>query len=137
MTAKKPIGRKIRGLVVSVTFAALLVTGAISVLSMFGFREKNKEILITQMEANLYNTIKDKARFADAELGKYVEYADMLAEYISVLYHSPSKFIPNEVLPPRAENAGRFVMLRTIRNEQTKYESLKDECSLLGNVEHI
>ncbi|MBQ7168896.1 MAG: hypothetical protein IJR63_03215 [Synergistaceae bacterium] len=137
MTERNPIGKKIQSLVVNVALAALLITGIISIVSMSSVREKNKEVLITQMETSLYNTIKDKARFADSELGKYTEYANMFADYVSVLYRSPSKFVPNEVLPPRRENAGHFVMLRTIRDEQTKYESLKDECGLLGNVEQI
>ena len=132
-----PVGKKIRILVLSVAFVAVLVTSMIAVISISNIREKNKEVLTTQMEANLYNTVKDKARFADAELGKYVEYANMLAGYITVLYHNPSKFVPNEVLPPRVENAGRFVMLRTIRDKQVNYDSIKDECSLLGNVEQI
>ena len=133
----KPIGKKIQSLVVNVAVIALLVTSAISIVSMSNVRQKNKDVLITQTETDLYNTIKDKARFADAELGKYIGYADMLAGYINVLYRNPSKFVPNEVLPPRRENAGHFVMLRTLLNEQVKYESIKDECSLLGNVEHI
>ncbi|MBQ7543619.1 MAG: SpoIIE family protein phosphatase [Synergistaceae bacterium] len=137
MTGRKPIDKKIRSLVVNVAFAALLVTALISAVSIFGIREKNKEVLITQMETNLYNTIKDKARFADSELGKYVNYANTLADYINVLYRNPSKFLPNEVLPPKAENAGRFVMLRTLINEETTYESIKEECGLLGNVEQL
>ena len=104
MTGRNPIGKKIQSLVVNVALAALLITGIISIVSMSRVREKNKEILITQMETSLYNTIKDKARFADSALGKYTEYAEML---------------------------------RTIRDEQTKYESLKDECGLMGNVEQI
>ncbi|MBQ2615833.1 MAG: hypothetical protein IJF90_03145, partial [Synergistaceae bacterium] len=133
----KPIGKKIQSLVVNVALVALLVTSAISIVSMSNVRQKNKEVLITQMETNLYNTIKDKARFADAELGKYTEYANMFADYVNVLYRNPSKFVPNEVLPPRRENAGRFVMLRTIRDEQVKYEAIKDECGLLGNIEQV
>lgn len=132
-----PIGRKIRRLVVNVAFTALLVTGIISVVSLYNVREKNKEVLITQMETDLYSTIKDKARFADSELGKYIGYANIFADYISFLYHNPSKFVPNEVLPPRIENAGRFVMLRTLLNEQINYESIKEECALLGNVEQL
>ncbi|MBR0151471.1 MAG: SpoIIE family protein phosphatase [Synergistaceae bacterium] len=137
MTAKNPIGRKVRRLVVNVALSGLLVTSAIAIVSMHNIREKNKEVLITQMETSLYNTIKDKAKFADSELGKYLEYANMFADYVNVLYANPSKFVPNEVLPPRRENAGRFVMLRTLLNEQTKYESLKEECSLLGNIEQV
>ncbi|MBQ4400713.1 MAG: SpoIIE family protein phosphatase [Synergistaceae bacterium] len=133
----KPIGKKIQSLVVNVALVALLVTSAISIVSMSNVRQKNKEVLITQMETNLYNTIKDKARFADSELGKYTEYANMFADYVNVLYRNPSKFVPNEVLPPRRENAGRFVMLRTIRDEQVKYEAIKDECGLLGNIEQV
>ncbi len=133
----KPIGKKIQSLVVNVALVALLVTSAISIVSMSNVRQKNREVLITQMETNLYNTIKDKARFADSELGKYTEYANMFADYVNVLYRNPSKFVPNEVLPPRRENAGRFVMLRTIRDEQVKYEAIKDECGLLGNIEQV
>ena len=96
---RNPIGRKVRRLVVNVTLSALLVTSIIAIVSMYNIREKNKERLITQMEASLYNTIKDKARFADSELGKYLEYANMFADYVSVLYRNPSKFVPNEVLP--------------------------------------
>ena len=133
----KPIGKKIQSLVVNVAVIALLVTSAISIVSMSNVRQKNKDVLITQTETDLYNTIKDKARFADAELGKYTEYANMFADYVNVLYRNPSKFVPNEVLPPRRENAGRFVMLRTIRDEQVKYEAIKDECGLLGNIEQV
>ena len=132
-----PVGKKIRILVISVAFVAVLVTSIVAVVSIYNIREKNKEVLTTQMETNLYNIVKEKARFADAELGKYVEYANMLAGYITVLYHNPSKFVPNEVFPPNAENAGRFVMLRTVRDKQVNYDSIKNECCLLGNVEQI
>ena len=116
-----PIGKKIQSLVVNVALVALLVTSAVSIVSMSNVRQKNKEVLITQMETNLYNTIKDKARFADSELGKYIGYANMLAGYINELYRNPSKFIPNEVLPPRIETSGRFTMIRTLLNKQVKY----------------
>ena len=56
----KPIGKKIQSLVVNVALVALLVTSAISIVSMSNVRQKNREVLITQMETNLYNTIKDK-----------------------------------------------------------------------------
>lgn len=134
---RNPIDKKIRRLVVSVAFAALLITSVIAVISIFNIKRKNQEILITQMETNLYNTIKDKARFADFELRKYVGYANMFADYINFLYCNPSKFVANEVLPPKAENAGRLVMLRTVRSEEINYEDIEDECSLLGNVEQI
>ena len=135
--SRKPIGKKIRSLVVNVALAALLVTSIISIVSMYGIREKNKEVLITQMETKLYNTIRERAKFADSELGKYVGYANMFADYINVLYRNPSKFVPNEVLPPNPDNTGRYVMLRTLLNENITYESIKEECSLLGNVEQV
>ena len=138
---KNSIGKRVKSLVVNVAFTALLVTGIISILSMYNIREKNKEILIAQMETSLYNRVRDKAQFADSELKKYIGYANMFADYINVLYQNPSKFMSKEVpVParaPRYENAKRFVMFRTLLNENITYESVKEECNLLGNIEHV
>ena len=133
----QPIGKKIRRLVVNSAFAVLLVIAVIVMISMSSIRQKNREIITAQTEATLYNAVKDKARFADSEMRKYVAYADIFADYISYLYSNPSKFVPNEVLPPDAKNTGRFVMLRTIRSENITYKSIREECDLLGNVEQI
>ena len=137
MIPRTPIGKRIRRLVVNVTSAALLLTITISAATMYRIREKNKEVLLTQMDTRLYNRLRDKAKFADAELKKYLAYAYTLSDYITFMYCNPSKFMPNEISVPDAKNKGRFAMQRTLAGEQVSYDSVREECCLLGNVEHV
>ena len=134
---RKPIGKKIRSLVSNVAFAALLVTVIFAMITMSNIREKNKEILITQMETNLYNTVRNKAKIADAAFGKYAGYIEDFTAYINGLYKNPSRYLPNEVLPPRIENKNVYAMQRYLADENMTYEGLKSEFSLLGNIEQV
>ena len=132
-----PVGHKIRNLVIKVAFIALLVTGMITTVSMSNIRTKNREILTLQMETSLYNNVKNKARFADAELGKYAVQIKDFADYISGLYRNPSGYLPKIAMPPRIENKNAYVMQRYLAEESMTYESLKNEFDLLGNVEQV
>ena len=134
---RRPIRKKVQRLVLIVSIAALIITSAVGLISMLLIRNNSERALIHQMEQNLYNIMMNKAELADSELGKFTAYVKNFADYIHGLYENPSGYVNHEVLPPLEENAGVFIIQRTLRDNQVKVDDVKNELNLLGNLEQV
>ncbi len=132
-----PIRSKVQRMVLAISFAALVITSAAGIISMLLIRSDSEKALIQQTEQNLRTITTSKAELADSELGKYSDYVQNFADYIHDLYENPSGYVPHEVLPPKEENAGVFIIQRTLRDKNTSIDSVKDELFLLGNLEQV
>ncbi len=131
------IKAQIRIAFIGVVALALVITTMVAVVSMLRIRQDASDVLKTRMENNLTNMVTTKAEVANAELQRYTGYANMLADYLHMLYMSPEDYPPYEVLPPSKADADQFVMKRYIASEDISYESLKEECDLLGNADDV
>ena len=134
---RKPIRKKIQSIVLLISIIALVLTSVVGLFSMLMIKSDSEIALTNQMEQNLNNIVSDKAALADSELGKFSGYIKEFADYANWLYKHPDSFVDKEVLPPDAKNAGKFSMQRYLTTENISVDSIKNELSLLGNLEQI
>ena len=134
---RKPIRKKIQAIVLLISIIALVLTSVVGLFSMLMIKSDSEVALTNQMEQNLNNIVSDKAALADSELGKFSGYIKEFADYANWLYKHPDSFVDKEVLPPDAKNAGKFSMQRYLTTENISIDSIKNELSLLGNLEQI
>ena len=134
---RKPIRKKIQSIVLLISIIALVLTSVVGLFSMLMIKSDSEIALTNQMEQNLNNIVSDKAALADSELGKFSGYIKEFADYANWLYKHPDSFVDKEVLPPDAKNAGKFSMQRYLTTENISIDSIKNELSLLGNLEQI
>lgn len=138
MTQKrKPIRQKVQKIVLLISVAGLLLTSAVGVFSMLKITKDSETALINQMKQNTVNVVRDKAAFADAELGKYAAYIEDFSAYIHELYQNPQLYIGREVLPPDAANKGVYSMQRYLARAEDTAAATEQERKLLGNLEQI
>ena len=134
---RKPIRKKIQSIVLLISIIALVLTSVVGLFSMLMIKSDSEIALTNQMEQNLNNIVSDKAALADSELGKFSGYIKEFADYANWLYQHPDSFVDKDVLPPDAKNAGKFSMQRYLTTENISVDSIKNELSLLGNLEQI
>ncbi len=131
------IRRKVQGMVLGISMAALIITSIVGIFSMRRIQRDGEVALIYQMEQNLKNITVNKSGLADAELGKFSEYTNNFAIYINKIYSFPSAFVSRDVKPPLKENAGKFVLQRGFKDRNVKLEDVYRELSLFGNLEDV
>ena len=138
MTQKrKPIRQKVQKIVLLISVAGLLLTSAVGIFSMLKITKDSETALINQMKQNTVNVVRDKAAFADAELGKYAAYIEDFSAYIHALYQNPQLYIGREVLPPDAANKGVYTMQRYLARTTDTAAATEQERKLLGNLEQV
>lgn len=134
---RRPIRKQVQTIVLLISVISLLLTSLIGIFSMLQIKDDSEAALVTQMEQNLTNIVVSQSQLADSELSRYADYVGDFADYIQSLYKNSEKYLPAEVLPPDAANAGTFSMQRYLATEDIAYEHVQEEISLLGNVEAI
>ena len=131
------IKTQIRSTFISIMGLALLVTTIVGSISMLRIRQDAADALRMRMENNLTNTVNIKAEVANAELERYVGYANVLSYYLNMLYSYPDDYPPYEVLPPSKADHDVYTMKRYLAKPDMKYEDVKEECELLANAEDV
>ena len=134
---RKPIRKKVSGIVLLITCGSLFVASMVSLVGMMTIRERSMDALLEQAEHNLMTTVRQKSEAAEADIERIIEFAKMFSDYAHRLYVNKNHYRPNPVLPPNPENAGRYAIQRCLASEEYKVESFKDEMNLLGNLEDI
>ena len=134
---RRPIRTKVQNMVLMISIVALLITSAVGIVSMMRIQKDSESALTSQMEQNLDTITRNKATLADSELGKFSGYVQNFADYIHGLYTNPAGYVNHEVLPPKEENAGVFVIQRTLRDKAVNVSEVMEEMNLLGNLEQI
>ena len=136
-TKRKPIRKKVQKVVLLIAVIALVISSAVGLGALIRVKRNSEQALIAQMEQELYNVVAAKASLAEAELSRYTGFVKQSALYINALYCEPERYVPREVLPPDAANAGIFAMQRYPINEQADLAAMMDEINLLGNLEQL
>lgn len=149
---RRPIRRKVQGMVLLISVAALLLTSAVSIFSMLKIQNdvlsdgkelganaaaNSEEALLALMEQNLLDIVSSKAKLADSELGKFSGYIGQFAAYAETLYKDTSSFVPVEVLPPDKNDKGRLTMQRYLADTNVHLSDVESEMNLLGNLEYV
>lgn len=134
---RRPIRKQVQTIVLLISVVSLLLTSLIGTFSMLKIKNDSEASLVSQVEQHLNSITNNKASLANAALGKFSGYVGDFAAYIHDLYSHPDRFVPKEVLPPDADNAGIYSMQRYLATEDMDYEDVAEEISLLGNLEHI
>ena len=96
--------------------------------------ETSMQAIMKELEKNMTNQVTDKALLAEQKMTAYSDSVLYAASYAHALYTDMNSYPDKEVDIPRKENAGIWVMQRTLANDQIKYEDVRDECKLLGNM---
>ena len=134
---RHPIRKQVQAIVLLISVISLLLTSLVGMISMLRIKNDSENSLVSQVEQHLRSTAANKAALAGAELGRFSGYIGDFAAYIHELYSNPEDYVPKEVLPPNADNAGIYSMQRYLARETMKYEDVEEEISLLGNLEHL
>ena len=134
---RRPIRKKIRAMVLTISMASLLITSTMGIFTMMLIKGDSEDALVHQVEQDLKNLVVSRARLADNELGKYANYVQTIADYISVLYRNPGALSGRYVPPVIAKNTGKYVMQRALANRNISIMDIRLELITLGNVEQV
>lgn len=94
----------------------------------------SSEAMIRQLEDFISNQAEDKMLLAEQKLAAYSDSVLYAASYAHSLYEDEDAYPDKEVQIPLKENAGKWVMQRTIANKDIPYEKLRKESGQLGNM---
>lgn len=134
---RRPIRRKVQSMVLYISIAALLITTIVGILSMRRIQQDSEKALIHQMVQNMYNLTMSKAELAESQLGRYSGYVSDFVTFANMLYRSSGDYRPVEVHRSDSKNAGRFALQLDTANAGVKFEDIKSEAGLLGNIEKL
>ncbi len=99
--------------------------------------ETSMKAIMQELEKNMKNQVSDKALLAEEKMAAYTDSLQYAASYIHSLYTDRNSYPDKEVDIPRSQNAGIWVMQRTLANSGVNYGDVRQECGLLGNMEDI
>lgn len=94
----------------------------------------SSEAMIQRLEENISNQAEDKMLLAEQKLEAYSDSTMYAASYAHSLYEGRKAYPDKEVERPLKENAGKWVMQRTLANKDIPYADLREESRLLGNM---
>ncbi|MCR5723925.1 MAG: SpoIIE family protein phosphatase [Treponema sp.] len=141
MTGKRiSIRQKIRRIVLSISMAALVLTGAVGCISMLRIRSASRAALIEQTENLLTQQVHDKAAVAESEFSLYANYAQFLSDYIHTLYRDASSFAATGYLVPppvTSTAAGVYTMQRTFSDGHVSLSAVRKEIKMLSHLEQF
>ena len=95
------------------------------------------DAMMQELEESLQSQTTAKALLAEQKLSAYSDSISWAASFASTLYLDADEYPSREVPLPSAENAGTWVMQRTLANTDVNYEQLVGESRLLGNMEAV
>ena len=93
--------------------------------------------MMSQLEEKISNQARDKTTLAEQKLASYSDGIMSAASYAHALYSNSGSYPSREVFRPVSENAGKWVMQRTLADKTISYDDLKYESYLLGNMEDV
>ncbi len=95
------------------------------------------DALMRELENSLQSQTQDKALLAEQKLSEYSNSVLYASAYAGALYRNADSYPAREVPAPVEENAGIWVMQRTLANQTIDYAQLVDKSRLLGNMEDV
>ena len=97
----------------------------------------SSEAMMQKLEESILAQAQDKALLAEQKLAAYSDSILFAASYANSLFQGAEEYPVREVERPLRENAGKWVMQRTLANPRISYEDVRDENCLLGNMQDV
>ena len=97
----------------------------------------SSEAMMEKLEESIQSQANDKALMAEQKLSAYSDASQYAASYATSLYQRAAEYPEREVDRPHPENAGKWVMMRTLASEDITYEDVRKTSALLGNMEDV
>lgn len=150
MDKRKSISQRVKRILLGLSLTAVIITAVVAVISMMLIRNRvvqdSKELgdsatdiatanLTAQMEQNRLNVADSRAEYAGAQLDRISGYIQSLKSNIEFMYTHPERYGEVAVLPPDKKNAGKYVLMRDLKDESIKLEDINEEMGLLGNMD--
>ncbi|MCR5347536.1 MAG: SpoIIE family protein phosphatase [Fretibacterium sp.] len=132
-----PIRKKVQQMMLLIALSSLVLTSAGGIISMAIIQRDSEAALTRQMEENLHDIVVSKGHLVDSELGKFAACARTLANFLHDIYLNPPVSGGREILPPRAENANRNTMQRSLSSREVSVGDVWDEMLLLSGTERM
>ncbi|MBO5551601.1 MAG: SpoIIE family protein phosphatase [Lachnospiraceae bacterium] len=150
MGERKSISQRVKRILLGLSLTAVIITAAVAVSSMMLIRNQvvqdskqlgdsatniAAESLTAQMEQNRLNVADSRAEYASAQLNRIAGYVESLKSDIEFMYAHPERYGDVPVLPPDKKNAGKYVMMRDLKDESIGLEDINEDMCLLGNMD--
>ena len=134
------------------TMVTLILSTGISLSALYFIRDSASEAtgglgkkatgisttaMTKELENSIQSTAKDKAKLAEQKLETYSASVRYAASYASSLFKRSTQYPKREVKPAQEKNAGKLSMQLLLANPSISYDSLRDSCKLLGNMEDV
>ncbi|MCR5323099.1 MAG: SpoIIE family protein phosphatase [Lachnospiraceae bacterium] len=118
---------------------SVIRTSAVSSSQKLGQEASNTSstALTDQLEENISAQARDKVMLAETKLDDYANDIAYAASYASSLYANKAEYPKREVQSPEMKNAGIWTMQRTLADEKIDYQTVRESCELLGNMQDI
>ena len=137
MKKRSTIKKKVRYLIMAITSISVLVVSLAALGFMKRIRVASEVTVVDEMESKVSSLVKEKVNLAEISLQKYINYIDMLADLISMLHNSPNNFVKHDI-PKRSPNSPKeYLLQRSFVDQSVTDSDVKDEMSLLANLESI
>lgn len=152
VVTRSSVSRKLVNMTLLICIAALAVSTVVCLASIQQIRKTTVEdsvnlgkdaaktsetALIKELESELNQTARDKAKFAEAKLAAYTFAIRYSASYAETLISNQEAYGDRECMYPLAENGGVWTMQRCLADKSIAYEEVKEENALLGNMEAV
>ena len=124
---RRPIRRKLRFMLLSVSMAALVLAGAAGIITSLRIHLEGERALIGQMRGNLLTLADAKADYANSGLELYANYTRSFASYIHGLY----------LRPELADITPGHSMMISFAGRNITPESVSRDINILANLERV
>ena len=137
MNKRLTIKKKVRYLILAITLASVLVVSVAALNFMKRIREASEVAVVEEMKAKVSNLVGEKVNNAEIALEKYTNYLDMLVDLIEMIHANPNHYVKQDIPMRSPDSPKEYLTQRSFVDENTTVDSVKDEMTLLANLESI
>lgn len=149
---RSSVFRKLVNMTLLICLTALVISTAVCLTAIYSIRKTTVEdsinlgkdaarisetALIAELESKLTQAAQDKANLAESKFSEYISSIKYAACYAEALLAAPQNYAKRECMYPDTENGGTWTMQRVLADKSVQYEDVKNENSLLGNMEDV
>ena len=137
MNKRLTIKKKVRYLILAITLASVLVVSVAALNFMKRIREASEVAVVEEMKSKVLNLVGEKVNNAEIALEKYTNYLDMLVDLIEMIHANPNHYVKQDIPMRSPDSPKEYLTQRSFVDENTTVDSVKDEMTLLANLESI
>ena len=137
MKRRVTIKRKVRYLILAITLVAILVVSVAALNFMQRIRQASEVAVVEEMKSKVSNLVGEKVNNAEISLKKYTNYIEMLVDLIDIIHKEPNNYVKQDI-PKRTPNTPKeYLTQRSFANENITVDNVRDELTLLANLQSI